>query len=136
MPFGTFQLIPGQRRLLGAGGPLHLGSRALDILTVLIESAGETISNSQIIARVWQTTFVEEASLRVHIGALRKALGDGRAGNRFIANIPGRGYAFVARRCDASKVGSPWHHWQRSRQPAIFRRRLPALLVATTRSRD
>ena len=94
--FGTFQLIPGQRLLLGDGGPLRLGSRALDILTVLIESAGETISNSQIIARVWQTTFVEEASLRVHIGALRKALGDGRAGNRFIANIPGRGYAFVA----------------------------------------
>ena len=94
--FGSFQLVPRRRLLLEDGRPVPLGGRALDILAVLVEAAGETVSNSQIIARAWPTTIVEETSLRVHIGALRKALGDGRAGNRFIVNVPGRGYVFVA----------------------------------------
>ena len=94
--FGSFQLIPGQRLLLDNGRTLPLGGRALDILTVLVEAAGETVSNLQIMARAWPTTLVEEGSLRVHVAALRKALGDGRAGVAIIANNPGRGYAFVA----------------------------------------
>jgi predicted ATPase/DNA-binding winged helix-turn-helix (wHTH) protein len=94
--FGSFQLIPARRLLLDDGRPLPLGSRALDILTVLVEHAGETISNDQIMARAWPATMVEEGSLRVHIGALRRSLGDGRAGARFIVNVPGRGYTFVA----------------------------------------
>src|SRR6516165_2248410 len=46
--------------------------------------------------RVWPDTFVDEGNLRFQVATLRKALGDGRGGNRFIANIPGRGYTFVA----------------------------------------
>ena len=94
--FGSFQLFPGQRLLLDNGKAVPVGGRALDILTVLVEAAGETVANSQIMVRAWPTTTVEEGSLRVHIGALRKALGDGRGGNSFIANNPGRGYTFVA----------------------------------------
>ena len=94
--FRSFQLFPGQRLLLDSGKALPIGGRALDILTVLVEAAGETVANSQIMARAWPATTVEEGSLRVHIGALRKALGDGRGGNSFIANNPGRGYSFVA----------------------------------------
>lgn len=94
--FGSFQLIPTRRLLLDDGKSLPLGSRALDILTVLVEHAGETVSNEQIMARAWPTTTVEEGSLRVHIGALRRTLGDGRAAARFIVNVPGRGYTFVA----------------------------------------
>ena len=94
--FGSFQLIPARRLLLDDGKGLPLGSRALDILTVLVEQAGETVTNAKIMARAWPMTTVEEGSLRVHIGALRKTLGDGRAGARFIVNVPGRGYTFVA----------------------------------------
>jgi predicted ATPase/DNA-binding winged helix-turn-helix (wHTH) protein len=94
--FGSFQLIPEQRLLLDKDRAITLGSRAMDILTVLVESAGDTVSNAQIMARAWPTTTVDDGSLRVHISALRKALGDGQGGNRFIANIPGRGYTFVA----------------------------------------
>jgi DNA-binding winged helix-turn-helix (wHTH) protein len=47
-------------------------------------------------ARVWPNLFVEPANLSVHVSALRRALHDGRNGNRFIINIPGRGYCFVA----------------------------------------
>jgi DNA-binding winged helix-turn-helix (wHTH) protein len=94
--FGSFRLIPAQRMLFEDGKPLRLGSRALDILVTLVENAGETIHKDQLIARTWPDTVVDEGALRVHVAALRKALGDGRAGMRYIANIPGRGYTFVA----------------------------------------
>ena len=94
--FGSFRLIPAHRVLLDDGKPLRLGNRALDILITLVEHAGETISKDQLIAHTWPDTVVDDGALRVHIGALRKALGDGRAGRRYVANNPGRGYAFVA----------------------------------------
>ena len=94
--FEAFRLLPAQRMLLEDGKPLHLGSRALDILVALVESASDTIHKDQLIARTWPDTVVDEGTLRVHVAALRKALGDGRGGKRFIANIPGRGYSFAA----------------------------------------
>ena len=86
--FGSFRLIPAQRALLDDGKPLRLGSRALDILIALVEHAGETISREQLIAHTWPDTVVDDGALRVHVAALRKALGDGRAGRRYVANNP------------------------------------------------
>jgi predicted ATPase/DNA-binding winged helix-turn-helix (wHTH) protein len=94
--FGSFRLIPVQRTLSEAGKALRLGSRAFDILVALVERAGETIAKEELIARAWPDTVVEEAALRVHVAVLRKALGDGAAGRRYIANFSGRGYAFIA----------------------------------------
>ena len=94
--FGSFRLIPAQRLLAEDGKPVRLGSRALDILVALVEHPNETVTKEELIARAWPDTVVEEAALRVHVAALRKALGDGRGGRRYIANHPGRGYAFVA----------------------------------------
>jgi predicted ATPase/DNA-binding winged helix-turn-helix (wHTH) protein len=94
--FGSFRLVPAQRVLLDDGKPVRLGSRAFDILVTLIEHAGETISKDQLIAHTWPDTVVDDGALRVHVAALRKALGDGRAGRRYVANNPGQGYAFVA----------------------------------------
>ena len=85
--FGSFRLIPAQRIVLDDEKPLRLGSRALDILVALIERAGETLPKEQLIARAWPDTVVDEGALRVHVAALRKALGEGRAGRRYIANI-------------------------------------------------
>jgi predicted ATPase/DNA-binding winged helix-turn-helix (wHTH) protein len=62
----------------------------------LVECAGETVSKDRLIGRVWPDTVVVEGGLRVHVAAVRKALGDGREGNRFILSNPGRGYSFVA----------------------------------------
>ena len=84
--FGSFRLIPAQRMLLEDEKPLRLGSRALDILVTLVESAGETIGKDLLIARTWPDTVVDEGALRVHVAALRKVLGDGRAGKRYIVN--------------------------------------------------
>src|ERR1700678_363414 len=90
--FGSFRLIPAQRLLLQSEKAVQLGSRAIEILMALVERAGESISKEDLIARVWPDTIVEESNLKVHIAALRKALGDGRNGNRYVINIPGRGY--------------------------------------------
>jgi predicted ATPase/DNA-binding winged helix-turn-helix (wHTH) protein len=94
--FGPFRLFPAQRRLEKAGNPLRLGGRALDILTVLAERAGEVVSNRVLLESVWQGVTVEESSLRFHIKNLRKILGDSQSGTRYVSNVPGRGYCFVA----------------------------------------
>ena len=46
--------------------------------------------------RVWPDTVVVEGNLPVHMAALRRALGDGHNGNRYVVTIPGRGYSFAA----------------------------------------
>jgi len=94
--FGRFRLFPMQFLLLEGDEPAPLGSRALEILMVLLERPGELVSKQELMTRVWPQLFVEPANLTVHISALRRTLRDGRDGNRFIINIPGRGYSFVA----------------------------------------
>jgi len=93
--FGPFRLFPRQRLMTKAGKPVHLGSRAFDILVALLERPGELVSKEELMARVWPNTFVAPANLTVHISALRRALGDDR-GHRYVVNTPGRGYHFVA----------------------------------------
>ncbi|HYZ33132.1 MAG TPA: winged helix-turn-helix domain-containing protein, partial [Crenalkalicoccus sp.] len=94
--FGHYRLIPAERLLQRDGRPVVLGSRALDLLIALVERAGEVLSQRELMARAWPNLTVEEANLRVTIVGLRKALGEGRDGARYIANVPGRGYCFVA----------------------------------------
>jgi DNA-binding winged helix-turn-helix (wHTH) protein len=93
--FGPFRLLPSQFLLLEGDKPVTLGSRAMHILMVLLERPGELVTRQELMTRVWPNVFVEPANLAVHISALRRALRDGREGNRFIINIPGRGYCFV-----------------------------------------
>jgi hypothetical protein len=76
--------------------PLRLGRRAMDILLILLAHAGEVVSKQQLMAGVWPDTVVEDINLRVHMAALRKALGDGQAGQRYIITVAQRGYSFVA----------------------------------------
>jgi predicted ATPase/DNA-binding winged helix-turn-helix (wHTH) protein len=93
--FGPFDLSVGERVLRRDGQMLPLGDRAFDILTYLADRAGVVIAKQELIDHVWSDVTVEEGSLRVHVAAIRKALGDGQFGNRYIANIKGRGYSFV-----------------------------------------
>jgi len=94
--FGPFRLLPAQRLLLEGDTPVRLGSRAFDILAVLVEHAGRLVSRQELIARVWPNLFVEECNLKIQVSSLRRVLGDGRSGVRYIATVPGRGYEFVA----------------------------------------
>jgi predicted ATPase/DNA-binding winged helix-turn-helix (wHTH) protein len=95
LKFGPFELSIGERVLRRDRQVLPLGNRALDILIYLAERPGEVIAKQELIDHVWSDVAVEEGSLRVHVAAIRKALGDGQFGNRYIANIKGRGYSFV-----------------------------------------
>jgi predicted ATPase/DNA-binding winged helix-turn-helix (wHTH) protein len=94
--FGPFRLIPLERLLDKEGSAVTIGSRRLDILIALVERAGDVISQRELIARAWPNLVVEKANLRIHIAGLRKVLGDGVDGARYITNVPGRGYCFVA----------------------------------------
>src|ERR1700726_1773715 len=94
--FGPFRLLVAQRLLLEGDRPVRLGSRALDILIALVERPGESVTKHELMALVWPDTVVEEGNLKVHVAGLRRVLGDGRGGTRYLINVPGRGYRFVA----------------------------------------
>lgn len=96
LTFGPFQLYRDRKILLEKGRHVRLGSRAIDLLVALVERAGEVVGKNELIAYVWPGSFVEENNLRVHIGALRKCLGEVQTGTRYIVNVAGRGYCFVA----------------------------------------
>ncbi|HET9412747.1 MAG TPA: winged helix-turn-helix domain-containing protein [Pseudolabrys sp.] len=94
--FGPFSLIASERLLTRDGAPVELGARAFDILIALVSHPNEAVSKRDLLARVWPDVTVEEGSLRFHMASLRKALGDGKDGARYITTLAGRGYCFVA----------------------------------------
>lgn len=96
LSFGPFTLLVSERLLTKSGTPVELGGRALDILIVLVCAPNEVVSKKELMARVWPDVRVEEGSLRFHMTGLRKALGDGKNGARYITTLAGRGYCFVA----------------------------------------
>jgi DNA-binding winged helix-turn-helix (wHTH) protein len=96
MSFGPFSLFPGERLLTRDDVPVEIGGRSLDLLIVLTEQPGRVLSKRDLLKRVWSDVVVEDGSLRFHMAGLRKLLGDGRDGARYIATQVGVGYAFVA----------------------------------------
>lgn len=94
--FGPFHFFPARQLLLEEEMPVRLGSRALEILAVLVERPGELVSKDELMARVWPNTVVEESNLKVNVAALRRTLGEGQSGCQYIATVSGRGYRFVA----------------------------------------
>jgi predicted ATPase/DNA-binding winged helix-turn-helix (wHTH) protein len=109
--FGPFRFFATQRLLEKDGVPLNLGGRSLDLLSALIERAAEVVSKRELMARVWPDLIVEEGSLRFHIASLRKILGDGQSGVRYVTNVAGRGYCFVApigRSAATSALAESW----------------------------
>lgn len=92
--FLDFELVPHARALLFDGARVPLGSRAFDILAILVEQAGRLVSCDELIRRVWPDTVVVRGNLRVHISALRKALREQQDGRICIETIPAHGYLF------------------------------------------
>jgi DNA-binding winged helix-turn-helix (wHTH) protein len=94
--FGPFRLIPERQLLLEDEKPVNRGARGLELLHALVEHSGEVVSKDELIARIWPDTCVSESNLKVQIAALRRALGEGRRGDRYTATVSGRGHRFVA----------------------------------------
>jgi len=91
--FGPFAIDVTARLLSVNHKQVDLGSRAFEILVALIERRGEIVSKQDLLARAWPNVHIEEHNLRVHVAALRRALGE--EGQRLLINVPGRGYSFV-----------------------------------------
>jgi predicted ATPase/DNA-binding winged helix-turn-helix (wHTH) protein len=94
--FGPFRLFPGARVLARDGAPVEIGARAFDVLLALVAHAGKVVSKAELISSIWADTTVVEGVLRVHVHAVRRALGEGVGGSRYITSVAGRGYCFVA----------------------------------------
>ncbi len=94
--FGPFQLHLTERLLQRDGRPVPLGGRAFDILALLVQRAGQVVRHDELIDNVWAGVRVSPGTPRVHLTALRKVLGCRPDGIRYVANVPGRGYCFVA----------------------------------------
>jgi DNA-binding winged helix-turn-helix (wHTH) protein len=92
LEFGRFRVLLRQRQLVADGVPIELGTRALDLLLVLLEADGSLVTKGELLSRVWPGIVVAEENLKVQISALRKALGEDRD---FIRTEFGRGYRFT-----------------------------------------
>src|SRR6202040_2321830 len=90
--FGRFRVLLRRRRLLADGVAVELGTRAFDLLLVLLEADGKLVTKGELLSRVWRGIVVSEENLKVQISALRKALG---ADRNIIRTEFGRGYRFI-----------------------------------------
>ena len=85
------------RREGGAAlAPVEVGSRALDVLRVLLERPGDLVSRDEIMATAWPGIVVEDNNLTIQIAALRRVLDQDRVNGSCIQTVPRRGYRFVA----------------------------------------
>lgn len=91
--FGRFLLDTHRRELLADEVPVPIGSRAFDVLIILVEASGQLVTKDELLSRVWSGRVVEENTLQFQISTLRKALGPDR---HAIKTISGRGYRFIA----------------------------------------
>ena len=94
--FGPYLLDPGEHALLRGAQIVPLTPKAFDLLLVLVERQGRLVEKDELLKVVWPDSFVEEANLSYTVSAIRKALGDGEEGQKYIATVPKRGYRFVA----------------------------------------
>jgi predicted ATPase/DNA-binding winged helix-turn-helix (wHTH) protein len=89
---GQLEISLDHREVRLDGRKVPIGSRAFDILALLIAADGGVVSQDEIMRGVWPTTIVEKNNLQVHVSALRRAFGEER--DR-ISTVPGRGYRLL-----------------------------------------
>lgn len=92
LEFGRFRVLLRRRQLLAGGAPVELGTRAFDLLLVLLEADGALVTKEELLSRVWSGVVVSEENLKFQVSALRKALG---ADRDVIHTEFGRGYRFT-----------------------------------------
>lgn len=94
--FGEFRLDPTERELRRGAARVNLPPKAFEILCLLAERQGSTVSKDEIMQRVWADSFVEEANLTQNIYTMRRALGKSGESQNLIENVPRRGYRIAA----------------------------------------
>lgn len=122
LEFGRFRFLLRQRQLVAGGAPIELGTRALDLLLVLLEADGTLVTKDELLNRVWPGIAVAEENLKVQICTLRKALGED---HDFIRTEFGRGYRFTAvirSSASARTCQRATRAWRRSSQSSVPQR--------------
>ena len=94
--FDQFQIDVANRLLFRNGENVSLAPKVFDLLLLLVERSGDVLGKEELMQLLWPNTFVEDNNLTVSISALRKVLGEGKDGVKFIETIPRRGYRFIA----------------------------------------
>jgi pimeloyl-ACP methyl ester carboxylesterase/DNA-binding winged helix-turn-helix (wHTH) protein len=93
--FGPFRLDPDERLLLRSGQPIPLAHKVFETLLVLVQNSGRALGKDKLMEMIWPDSFVEETNLAQNISILRKALGEGTEGAKYIETVPKLGYRFV-----------------------------------------
>lgn len=104
--FGDFELDPGQRLLLRHGSRTPLSPKGFQLLELLLDRRPEVISKAELLERLWQGTFVSDASLHNLVAEIRAALDDDPRTPRFIRTVARYGYAFHGEVRSAPETGS------------------------------
>lgn len=88
---------PYSNRLVSTdtGRQVRVEPKVMQVLQVLAERAGETVSKEELFERVWGGPRLTDDVLTVTISALRKALGDSARAPRFVQTVPGSGYRLI-----------------------------------------
>lgn len=94
--FGPFHLDTMERQLRRDGEPVPLTPKVFETLCLLVERGGHLVEKDELMKRLWPDSFVEEGNLTNNISTLRKILGEGPNGGRYIETVPKRGYRFTA----------------------------------------
>jgi DNA-binding response OmpR family regulator len=94
---GELELDPAARIARLGGAELDLSRKEFDLLAELMRHAGEVVSREDLMARVWDVNwFGSTKTLDVHVGWLRRKLGDDPGDPRFIETVRGVGFRFAA----------------------------------------
>ncbi|MFT4010789.1 MAG: winged helix-turn-helix domain-containing protein [Nocardioidaceae bacterium] len=89
------QVDPASRRAWVDGVEIRLSNKEFDLLHALIRRAGTIVTREELMREVWQTQFYTSAkTIDVHLGWLRRKLGDDTRRPRLISTIRGRGLRF------------------------------------------
>ncbi|WP_158624684.1 winged helix-turn-helix domain-containing protein [Caulobacter sp. 602-1] len=117
--FGEFEIVPAARALVRNGVSIEIGSRAFDILMVLLAARGRIVCKERLIREVWPTTTVVDSNLKVQLSLLRRVLGTERWR---IKTVSGRGYLIVV---DEAAELAPFE----SREPGAAAGEGPLIIV-------
>ena len=121
--FGPFCLNATERLLLRDGESVSVAPKVFDTLVLLVESGGRLITKDNLMSRLWPDTFVEEGTLTRNISDLRRILGEGTDGGRYIETVPRHGYRFVA----------PLKHLSDEVAPLIIEKHSQSRIIAVER---
>jgi len=96
--FDTFELDMRSGELHKRGVKLRLQGQPLQLLAILLQSAGNLVTREELSSQLWPAdTFVDfDHSLHNAVGRIREVLGDSAEIPRYIETLPRRGYRFIA----------------------------------------